>query len=92
MNIEEAIKTLKAYKKAFVFQTNISENDYSISVDTVLNLIEKLQKELDNRIPQEKVNELVDDYENQLTEKNNYIFNLESEREALWNKLDEEFE
>ena len=54
--------------------------------------IDKVLKELNDRVPSKVVNELVADYENQLTEKNNYIFNLESEREALWNKLDEEFE
>lgn len=56
-------------------------------------LQQELEKEKEkNKKIENKMNELVDDYENQLLEKNNYIFNLENEREALWNKLDEEFD
>ena len=87
MNIEEAKNIIKNFRTFYMggdIPDDTLQKIYE-AIDTILN-------ELDNRIPTEKVNEIIDDYENQLAEKNNYIFNLESEREALWNKLDEEFE
>ena len=81
MYIEESIEYLKNYKY---------DNEVRQAIETLLTAYEK-EKEKNKKI-ENKMNELVDDYENQLLEKNNYIFNLENEREALWNKLDEEFD
>lgn len=86
----EATKTIGSTDIDKVFKK--LKNKHTKESIILLDYIEKLEDELNNRIPKEKVNEIIDDYENQLTEKNNYIFDLESEREALWNKLDEEFE
>lgn len=54
MNEEEkqAIKTVKQYKKCFVFETVHEEsgerlNDYSNAINIVLNLIKRQQKELE---------------------------------------------
>ena len=57
--VEEAINTLEAYKKAFIFPTNITENDYSQSVKTALSYIEELEK-LPNKI-RDKIKELEED-------------------------------
>lgn len=53
MELKEAIDTLLKYKKAFVFQTDITNNDYAKSVDTVL-------EELNNRISKEKIRNYLD--------------------------------
>ena len=54
MNEEEkkAIETVKQYKKCFIFETVHEEsgeriNDYSNSIDIVVNLLEKQQKEIE---------------------------------------------
>ena len=92
MEIEQHIKNLKDYIRIDKDNIAYDDSDFAQFCKSHCEDIQAVLKELDNRIPREKVNEIIDDYENQLTEKNNYIFNLESEREALWNKLDEEFE
>ena len=92
MDLEQHIKNLKDYIRIDKENINYDDSDFAQFCKSHCEDIQAVLKELDNRIPREKVNEIIDDYENQLTEKNNYIFNLESEREALWNKLDEEFE
>jgi hypothetical protein len=52
---------------------------YDKAIDIVLNLIEKQEKVIQGLNKQ--ADELVDDYEKQLQEKNEYIFRLESERD-----------
>ena len=49
----KAIETVKQYKKCFVFETVHEEtgerlNDYSNAIDIVLNLIDKLQQEIED--------------------------------------------
>ena len=67
-------------------------NDYKKQVirrnERLLNLIDKQQKEIKNLAKRQ--NDLIDEYENELLEKNNYIFQLENEREALHKLIDEE--
>ncbi len=41
MELEEAIKTLNSYKKAFVFETEPPLNDYAEAVETVLHYIKE---------------------------------------------------
>lgn len=80
------------------FLNNEKVEIYGISVGEEFQLrtaIENLLKERQadkDRIKklQKQANELVDDYEEQLLEKNNYIFQLENEREALHKLIDEE--
>lgn len=84
MELKEA-KHILEERKSVLINSSMPDTSLITAIDTVLN-------ELDNRIPKRKVDEIIDDYEEQLTEKNNIIFNLQIEREALWNKIDEEFE
>ncbi len=76
-NIYELIKTCKMW---------ITDDDYDAycrffdmgAMEELLNLIEKQEKLIQGLNKQ--ADELVDDYEKQLQEKNEYIFRLESER------------
>lgn len=82
---KEAIKTLadlkerKFYTHAFDNGTLVLDDDEIESIDMILNLIEKQEKLIQGLNKQ--ADELVDDYEKQLQEKNEYIFRLESERD-----------
>lgn len=57
-------------------------------IEDCIEVIEKQQKEIKNLA--QKTNELIDEYEKELLEKNNYIFRLENETEALHKLIDEE--
>lgn len=97
MNEEEkkAIEKLKGRVKIDRQLRDKVESDFDkfcedecIAIEIVLNLVGKQQKEIKNLA--QKSNELVDEYEKELLEKNNYIFRLENETEALHKLIDEE--
>lgn len=75
MNEEEkkAFNLLKAKSCELPIKLHIDE------VKILVNLIEKQEREIQGLNKQ--ADELVDDYEKQLQEKNEYIFRLESERD-----------
>ncbi len=58
------------------------------AIEFILNKYDKQQKEIKNLAKRQ--NDLIDEYENELLEKNNYIFQLENEKEALHKLIDEE--
>ena len=85
MSADEIIEYLEL-QRAYAHKFN---NKQIISITNVsLKLIKKQQKEIKNMA--EKTSELIDGYEEEILEKNNYIFQLENEREALHKLIDEE--
>ena len=57
MELEEAIKTLNSYKKAFVFETEPPLNDYAEAVETVLHYIK--EESIPRAVVEEKIEEIV---------------------------------
>lgn len=56
MELEEAIKTLNSYKKAFVFETEPPLNDYAEASKTVLYYIK--EESIPRAVVEEKIEEL----------------------------------
>lgn len=85
---EETYVDGKPYRRNILqLETNFTEEQAN-KAEILLNLIDKQQKEIKNLAKRQ--NDLIDEYENELLEKNNYIFQLENEREALHKLIDEE--
>ena len=85
---EETYIDGKPYRRNILqLETNFTEEQAN-KASVILNLIEKQRKEIKNMAI--KQNDLIDEYENELLQKNNYIFQLENEREALHKVIDEE--
>lgn len=86
---EEEKKQIKDFE--YWVNTNNEKGVCSIPdyiCNRVLNVIDKQQKEIKNLA--QKTNELIDEYEEEILEKNNYIFRLENETESLHKLIDEE--
>lgn len=83
----DLISLIRKFKREGIENFVVSKPEY---IKILLNLIEKQSKEIECLKRQSK--ELIEKYDEELLEKNNYIFSLETEREALHKIIDESFE